>query len=532
MGPWLRAEFFAERDRWALWLPVAIGVGVALYFALPVEPPGWSGAAVAVAALALGLVGRRRAAWIVAGLAAGAVAVGFAAAQWRAHAVAAPVLEKRLTAVIVSGRVAEIEPRADGRRLLLDPVSIAGLAPDRMPVRVRVRVRGGADPAAPRVGDWVRVRATLSPPSAPAAPGAFDFQRRAWFLRLGGVGFAYGKPVRVDPPAGEDARPEGWRLAVEDMRQAVFARVTTALAGETGAVAAALMMGERGAISAAALATMRDSGLAHLLAISGLHIGLMAGFAFFAVRGGLALVPFVALRKPLKKWAALAALAAAFAYLLIAGAPVPTERAFVMAGLVLLAICIDRTGISMRLVAWAAAAILLVRPESLLGASFQMSFAAVIALIAAYELIGKRLRAWYGGAGPVRRIGLYMVAVAVTSLVAGLATGPIALHQFNRVVAYGLGANMLAVPLTALWIMPWAMVAFVLMPLGLESWALIPMGWGIDGVVLAVARTVADWPGAVALVPSLPAWGFLLCIAGALWLCLWRRRCEAQGDGV
>ena len=525
VAQFLIRNLLAERERWALWLPVAIGTGVGAYFALPSEPPMWSAWAVLAFAASLGLVGRRTH-WGIFALALSAACAGFIAAQWRAHDVAAPVLERRLASVVVTGQLAEIEPMPDGARLLLQAVTIGKLAQELTPERVRVRARGRDVPGAVRVGDRLRMRATLSPPAPPAAPGAFDFQRHAWFMRLGAVGFSYGQPEILPSPGKGSAG--GWRRAVEQLRHAVYARVTAALAGETGAVAAALMMGERGAIPADALAAMRDSGLAHLLAISGLHIGLMAGLAFFAVRGGLALVPEVALRRPIKKWAALAALAAAFAYLMVAGAPVPTQRSFVMAGLVLLAVCIDRTGISMRLVAWAAAAILLVRPESLLGASFQMSFAAVIALIAAYELAAERLGAWRRGAGPARRMALYLAAVALTSLVAGLATGPIALHQFNRVVVYGLGANMVAVPLTALWVMPWAMVAFLSMPLGLESWALVPMGWGIDGV-LSVARTVAAWPGAVVLAPSLPSWGFLICVAGGLWLCLWRRPWRLAG---
>ena len=214
-------------------------------------------------------------------------------------------------------------------------------------------------------------------------------------------------------------------------------------------------MGERGAIPADVLAAMRDSGLAHLLAISGLHVGLVAGILFFAARGGCALVPAVALRFPIKKWAAVVALIGAFGYLLLAGAPVPTQRAFVMVGLVLVAVLVDRRGISMRLVVWAAMFILLVRPESLLGASFQLSFAAVLALVAGYEALGPRLRVWYGESGAARRVLLYVGGVALTTVIAGLATAPFALFHFNRVVVYSLAANLVAVPLTALWVMPW-----------------------------------------------------------------------------
>ena len=185
----------------------------------------------------------------------------------------------------------------------------------------------------------------------------------------------------------------------------------------------------------------------------------------------------------------------------------------------------------MRLVAWAAGVILILRPESLLGDSFQLSFAAVVALIAAYECIGTRWRGWWRGASLPRHLTLYLAAVALTSLVAGLATGVIGLFSFQRAVAYGLFANMIAVPLTAIWIMPWAMVAYALMPFGVESWALQPMVWGIDGI-LAVARAVSSWPGAVHLLPGAPAVALFGCVLGGLWLCVfgagrgdWRGLC-------
>ena len=291
------------------------------------------------------------------------------------------------------------------------------------------------------------------------------------------------------------------------------------LDGDTGAVAAALIMGQRGSISEETLTAMRDAGLAHLLAISGLHMGLVAGLLFFTVRGSLALVAPLTLQRPIKKWAALAALVGVFGYLLLAGAPVPTQRAFVMTGLVLVGVMLDRTAISLRLVAWAAAVVLLLRPESIVGASFQMSFAAVLALVAFYEVAGAKMRVWFGGAGTLRRLALYVAGVGFTTLIAGLATLPFAIHQFNRVAVFGMAANLVAVPLTGLWIMPWAVLALVLMPVGLEAAALVPMGWGVDGM-LAVAQTVAAWPGAAISVRAMPMAGLAAIVLGAAFGCV------------
>ncbi len=527
----------AERERWPLFLPVGVGAGIAGYFALPREPSPWLGAA--VCALALGLVlaairqahGRRHISWqplLLAGLALGAVGLGFGAATFRTLAVEAPVLAFRLGPVTVSGQVIKVEPPAlrtasggglpKGPRLTLKRVRVSRLESAETPARVRIRMRGAADVVP---GDWISAKAILLPPPSPSAPGAFDFPRHAFFQHLGAVGFAVGRLEHIEPPA-EGAAPS-FRLWLSKLRQKIYRRIVGSLKGTSGTVAAALMTGERGAIPADVLEAMRASGLAHLLAISGLHIGLVTGVLFFGIRGTLAAFPSVTLRFAIKKWAAIGALTGALAYLLVTGATVPTQRAFLMVALVLAAIVLDRTAISMRLVAWAALIVLLISPESLLGASFQMSFAAVIALVAAYELARAPFRRWRAREGWWRLPLLYLVGVGLTTLVASAATAPFVVYHFNRFAAFGLAANLVAVPITALWIMPWAVLGYLLMPLGLEGWALTPMGWGIEAMI-AVARWVAGWPGAVVLLPAMPVWGLALVALGGLWLCLWQRR--------
>ncbi len=517
MASWLADE----RERWVLWLPVGVGTGIGVYFALPAEPPPWPAGAVLLVSLAVLAAARQRPGLRLLMIAIAAVAAGFVAAQVRAVLVEAPMLERRIGPLTVEGRVVEVEPLGRGRRILLDDLRIAGMAAVETPRRARIRL-AYEPPLAP--GSRIRVRAVLSPPPAPAVPGAFDFQRQSYFRGLGAVGFAMGRAEALAPDdAGSPA------LALAALRQRIGERITSGLAGTAGAMARALMTGERGALPEEVLAAMRDSGLAHLLAISGLHIGLVAGILFVGLRAVLALVPFIALRFPIKKWAAAAALPGAAAYALISGATVPTQRAFLMLGLVLLAVLLDRRGLSIRTVAWAALAILLAQPESLLGASFQLSFAAVIALIASYEEIAsRRFRHDGGGRGWAWKVWLYVGGVALSSFIAGAATTPFALYHFNRLAAFGLAANMAAVPLTALWVMPWAVVAFVLMPFGLEGLALSPMGWGVEAII-AVAREVAAWPGAITLLPSMPTAGLVAIALGGLWLCLWRGRWRFWG---
>jgi competence protein ComEC len=504
----------AMAPRLVLWLPVAFGAGVGLYFALGAEPEFWIAPAFAAVALAFAVLGRSLAGVRALSGALLALSSGFAIAQYRAHDVAAPTIERRLGPVTIEGRAIEIEPRPEGLRVTLDRLSIQGLPPERTPERVRLRLDARLGAFEP--GDDIRVaRAFLMPPPLPSAPGGFDFARQAWFERLGGVGYANGPAIRVT----QGERP-GWRATLAAWRADVARRTLEALPPPAGAIAAALITGEQGAVPPDALAAFRDSGLQHILSISGLHIGMVAGFVFFLVRAALALVPFVALRADTKKIAAIAALAAITFYTAFAVPSVPTIRSWLMTGIVLLALLIDRTAITLRLVAWAAAAILLIRPESLLSASFQMSFGAVVALVAAWEASRARLQAWRAEAGFVAKAGIWLAGSLMTSLVAGLASAPFALYHFNRFAAFGLLANLLGVPLTGFWIMPWAVLAGLLFPFGLEAWALVPMGWGIDRLV-DIAHWVAGLDGAVALAPSMPLWGLVLVALGGLWLCLW-----------
>jgi competence protein ComEC len=516
--------FVAERDRWPLWTPILLGVGVLAYFDLAAEPPAWIGAVAAPGAFVVAWIVRRHQAALIAALAAGSVGLGFAAVQLRADLVAAPALSARIGWAAVEGRVVRVETLPQGGRILLDRVSIAGVRPEATPGRIRVRTMTTADEAfAP--GDLVAVRAELSPPPGPAAPGAFDFARRAWFEGIGAVGFAVGKPRLLARATDE---PFAFSVALARLRAAMTERIRAALPGDAGAIAAALITGERSAISEDTLSAMRDSGLAHLLAISGLHFALVAGILFFGVRLLLAALPSIALEHPIKKWAAIAAFAGAAAYLFISGASVPATRAFVMISIVLLAVLTDRSAISMRLIAWAAAALVLLQPESLTGPSFQMSFAAVMALIAAYEAASGRFASWRREAGPARRAGIYLAGILLSSVVATLATAPYAAYHFNRLAVFGLVANLAAVPITSLWVMPWAVAACLLMPFGLETVALAPMGWGIEAVAW-VARTTADWPGAAMLVPTMSGESLALVTSGGVWLCLWRRRWRALG---
>ncbi|MBK1659102.1 ComEC/Rec2 family competence protein [Paracraurococcus ruber] len=505
----LPAALAAERARLAPWLAVALGLGVLLYFQLEAEPPRevlWL--APPLLALATWTAMRRPLLGWALGLAA-AMALGFASARWQAER-QPPMPELPRGATIVTARVAAVELLPEGQRLTLEAPRFDG--GDAQARHIRIRLKAD-DPARPQPGDQVRIRAMVRPPAAPAHPGAWDFQRAAWFSGLGGNGFALG---RAEVLPGEAGAP-----LLAGLRATIEARVAEALPGAAGAVAAALLTGGQSAIPPADLAAMRDSGLAHLLSVSGLHIAIVMGLSFTVIRLLIALLPGLALRLPGKAIAALGALALGGLYMLLTGGAVPMQRSFAMAALATLALLTGRRAISLRAWALAAAAVLLLQPAALLGASFQMSFAAVLALIAGWEWLRPRLPQVGSGEGRWRRrLALAAFGVVATSVLAGAATTPFGLHHFGRLQLYGVAANALAVPLTSAVVMPAGMAAVALMPFGLESLALAPMGWGVEAI-LAVARWVAAWPGAAVSAPPIPAWGLGLCALGLLWLCLW-----------
>jgi competence protein ComEC len=451
--------------------------------------------------------------------------LGLAAAQLRVAVVSAPFLPREIGRAGVEGRVCEADLQPHGYRLYLDDVTIAGVALEATPHRVRLRVAAGFSPD--RLGERIGATARLGPISAPLAPGAFDFQRDIYFERIGAVGFSFGAP-RATSPQSADSWLRSLPCRLSALRLTIAERIRTVLSGDTGAIGVALITGDQGAISKPTLQLMRDSGLAHLLSISGLHIGLVAGILFITLRRALCLVRRVALNYPIKKWGAMAAFAGTLFYVLLAGAPVPAVRAFIMTSMFLLAVVLDRTAISLPPVAWAAVVVLLVSPEELTGPSFQMSFAAVVALVAAYEATQTQRLRWRSESGWGGRAALYMGGLAVTSLIATLATGPYSIYHFNRIAFYGVAANMIAVPLTGLWIMPWAVLAVILMPFGLEDVALVPMGWGVDAII-AVAAYVAGLPNAVSVVPAMPVVGLAIVTIGGLWLCLWQLRWRLAG---
>ncbi|WP_170523592.1 ComEC/Rec2 family competence protein [Ruegeria arenilitoris] len=512
---WVEGALLNQRGHLLPWSPVCLAIGIGLYFAIRFEPDAriYSGLS-GLALLAIWASRRMSSAWAPLAIGGALVAVGFILAGARAHMVAEPVLKWRYYGP-VEGRVVALDRSAsDALRVTLDQVRIGDVPSDQAPRRIRLSLHGDHVPIVP--GQRVMTTAHLSPPQGPVEPGGFDFRRHAWFQRLGAVGYAR-TPVVTAAPSRFEA---GVRVAA--VRMAISDRVREVLPGDVGGFAAAVSTGDRSGISAAALDNLRASNLAHLLAISGLHMGLLTGFVFVTCRVLLAALPALALRWPVRKVAAVCALIAATLYLLLSGGNVATERAFVMVSVLFGAVLIDRRAISLRAVAVAALLVLFLRPESLLSPGFQMSFAATTALVAVFGALRDvevpRVPKW------LRPVG----GLLCSSAVAGLATAPIGAAHFNMVSHYGLLANTLSVPVMGSVVVPSAVLAAILAPFGLEAVAIHVMGIGLAWI-LAVSDWVSGLDGARGFVASSPGFVLPLFSLGALWVILWQGRSRWVG---
>ncbi len=526
----------SERDRWFLWVPVALGLGAASYFGLPAEPVLPVIAGFAVVLVFLGFRCRN---WLPGGfliVLAAAYFIGLTVAKIRTETLRAPLLTVQHAGVTIDGWLEGTRPRRDGGiNIILRVSAIDRLDDADTPYRVRLRLRDPDKLAGFPPGSSLRVSAWIAPPPGPATPGGYNFARTAWYARIGAIGVAHSLEAW---PEGVDGLSfmDNLGIGIDRIRGSISERIRQALPGESGGIAVALVTGDRSGLSRENIEILRVSGLAHVLAISGLHMSLVAGALFAGLRAFLALFPALVLRYPVKKIAAFIAILAGAFYLALSGANIATQRAFIMVAIMLIAILLERPAITLRNVALAAMFIILWRPESVVTASFQMSFAAVTALVAAYEQIETRRQARTrilpkGTAARVTRVVLlYFGGVMLTTLVASAATAPFAAYHFFRVVPFSLAGNLLAMPVIALAVMPLALIAVIAMGFGIEFWPLLAMGQGID-LVLELAGWVSSWPGAEQPVAAMPDGALVLMILGGLWLMLWRRRWRLAGVG-
>lgn len=503
------------------WLAVGFGLGIAGWAVLS-GPWHWAGflalcGAVAVGGLLIdaeGELGHLRGALIGMALmlAAGCAVI------WAKSALVGEAGIARPEVVMIEGRV--IDRQVEGAR-------------DRVRLLVRGQVEGHAEPLQVRLnlpdandlpglveGAEVRLRARLMPPAPPMLPGSYNFARAAWFQGLAATGNVIG-PVTIVASAHE-----GWSL--RQWQQRLADHVRAQLSGSPGTIAAAFASGDRGAIAETDEAAMRDAGLTHLLSISGLHVSAVIAGAYFLTIRLLALVPFIALRVRLPLLAAgVGALVGVF-YTVLTGAEVPTVRSVSGSLLVLTALALGRDPLSLRLLATAAVFVMLLWPEAVLGPSFQMSFASVIAIVAFSTAAPAKAFLSHSHEGRIARVGRHIAMLLMTGLVIELALMPISLFHFHRAGVYGAAANVLAIPLTTVLTMPLIALALALDLLGIGAPAWWAVGKSLE-LLLWLAHLVAGQPGAVTMMPGMSGGTFALFVGGLLWLAMWSGRVRLWG---
>jgi competence protein ComEC len=527
-----RAEFLLATKirKWAIeevaagrlfpWFAVTYGFGIVLYFTAEREPASWAAIALAFGCAAAAIALRRRLGAFVIALGLFAMAAGFAVATVKTALTAHPVLRFPASGVTISGFVELREESQHTDRFVLRVDRMEGGRMDDKPERVRLSVKRGT---APPAGAFVEVKALLDPPLQPLEPGSYDFARDMFFQGIGASGFVRGRINILAPPASQGPMQRADAL-VQGLRDAIDARIRAVLPGDPGAIAAMLINGRRDSIDPHLYDVMFVSGIGHVLSISGYHMAVVAGVIFFIFRAGLALIPGFGDRFPIKKWAAFAALLVTAFYLVLSGNQVATQRSFIMIAVVLIGVMLDRPTLTMRTITIAALLVLFFVPQAVVHPSFQMSFAATLALVAGYERGAVKLRP-NGDSSLGARAALWgvneIVGLTLASLLAGFATTPYAAYHFHRLSPYGVLANLLAMPVVSAWVMPMGILGVVAMPFGFDAECWRQMGYGIEWMD-AVALWVASLPGAYGRVTAFGTGPLLVATAGLLVICLLR----------
>jgi len=499
-------------------LPVILGTGILVYFAIPAEP---SLLALVITVVGLSVVATRlklqnKLYYFITALAV--LLAGMLTAQVATITKQTASLERQITTQMQGVVLGVDQSRRGAARYLIKPIYVEKLIGKELPRRFRISAAAKHDRMLP--GETITGLARLQPISGPVYPGGYDFSFFSWHQGMGGSDFFMGRPVKADTSHKFDWR-DTFLIHVNRMRIGVEKRIIKAMPDDTGKIAVALVTGNKTHIPGDVQETLRKTGLAHILAISGLHMALVTLTIIWCIRFKLSFIPSLVLKYPIKKWAVCAGFISATGYLMLSGAGIATQRAWIMISVMLFAVLLDRRAITMRSVAISAVIILLINPESLLSPGFQMSFAAVAALVAGYEVSQPFWRHRAEFSSWFQKFTTGLMATIATSVIAGAATAPFAAYHFNRLVAYGLPANVLATPVMGLWIMPMIILTAVLAPFGLASVGLVLLGVGI-GYILFVADWIASLEGAAWSVPAGSSLALALIVFGGLWLVIWR----------
>jgi competence protein ComEC len=516
-----------EERRFFLWIPVAAMGGVALNLAADREPVMWLPALMIAVFVTLAWLCRARPLALGLSLAIVALFAGFLSMSLRTARVAAPVLD-RIRIADVQGYVEEVDLRSVGARMVIGVVSADGMPSEKVPHRVRVTTRNTPEVAA---GDFVSFKARLLPPSRAALPGGYDFARDAFFAGVGAVGSTLG-PIQRLPPPGDASWGQRFNAAIDHARNRLALRVNAIIGGDEGAIAAAMVTGKRDFLSNDARDLIREAGIFHIITISGVQMTLVAGIFFVVTRRILALSPRLALQYPIKKWAAAVAMVGSVLYDVSTGSRVGTERALFMTLIVLSAVIMDRRALTMRNLAFAVLAVVVLEPEAILGVSFQLSFAAVTALVAVMEsriaaldldpdpFLPKRGAAAKPGFFAAHLIEKPLALLGATAF-ATSATASFMAYHFHDLSPYVLIGNPLTLTVIEVFAVPGALVGAALYPLGLDGPVWIYVGAGIK-LILWVARFIAQAPGSTVHLRAFAPYALPFLALAVMCATIWR----------
>lgn len=513
-----------EQERLLCWAPVCLGLGIALFFNSDFSLNWTLAGVIAAVLLILIYLFKSYGVFKQTGIALLLILAGFCLIQGRTERLSTPLITQELGPIIIEGELLDLEARPGDYRLTIG-VTQNSLGIPLHKVRLSHRIKKGFDPNAWYPHDHLRIKGMLMPPRRAAFPGGYEFRRKAYFDGISAVGYTLKLPEKLErfeqKGYGERALQmiNGWRYGLTHYLREVLPK-------PAGPIAAALVTGDRSGIPDTIREDFANAGIAHILAISGLHLSIVAGLVFLCIRGLMALIPPLALRMDIKKIAALFAIAATFMYMLISGSSTPAQRSFMMTSLIMVGILIDRNTVTLRNVALAAMAVLILFPEALISPSFQLSFSAVIALVSGFEWMRPRLQAWHQREkGMIGRLFFYFCGLLLSSFFATIATIPFTIYTFHRFSMVALISNLVAIPLVSFGLMP-LLVLFVmfqklLSTFGFGDLLVGPLTWSLD-MLIQIATVSAAWPLAKIHVPLMSPILLGTFTLSMLWLALWR----------
>lgn len=508
-----------EQYRLIAWLPFWMAFGIALYYSLPIEPSLWLTIGVFEIWLVLFYIFRFKNMhlFFIAGL---LILCGFLNIQaqtlYKARHVE-KISDKTFT--YIKGQVEEISVSLKGKMRLL----LTNAADFDKNLKGKFRITLTTPPEKLQIGDCVEMVATLFPATPLPLLNGYRLDRKNFYENISAPGYSNSETFVID--CSYENSSNSFILFLNNTRNKMVKYINSVLDSQQSGVADAILLGEKSHLSEQISDNYRNSGLAHFLSVSGLHLGTISGLIFFFIRFLLALFPQFALNYNIKKIAAVCAICFSGFYLLISGMAIPAQRAFIMTTVVFIGIIFDRQAISVRMVSFAAFIILIIAPQALISISFQMSFAAVYALVAFYERYHYKFSQKYGLFGT---IFVYLGGIIVCDFVASLATAPFSLYHFQRIAVYTSLGNLLAGPLIGLYIMPMVVVCLLFLPFGAALYPLKALGYGID-ILNYITDTVAHLPYSVWQTDRFSLWAMLLIVVGGFWLCIWQRRWRLWG---